>query len=149
MGVYEGTIRQPPPQRSRGPSILSNADGAFPSVQVVTHSYSHSVPRKRGLAEWMWTLTGHNREPAVKRDNVGELQIMLPSQITDQSHSGDVCLLEESPYRILRVSEMFIALRIFIYSSLHSIKIIQMADLMPRAFSTSQPEGMMDLHVRR
>ncbi|CAH0401828.1 unnamed protein product [Chilo suppressalis] len=99
-----GAMRQSPSQRTRGPAILANADGAFPpAVQVVSHNYNNSAPRKRGLAEWMWTLTGHNRQPGVKRaDTVGELQIMLPMQMSE--NSGDVCLLAESPYRILRVA---------------------------------------------
>lgn len=33
----------------------------------------------------------------------GEMQVMLPQNLDNQT-SGEVCLLAESPYRILRVS---------------------------------------------
>ncbi|XP_060809510.1 transient receptor potential cation channel subfamily A member 1 [Amyelois transitella] len=94
--------RQPP--RSGGPAVVASAGCGVPPVPIFSHD-SHSVPRKRGLAEWMWTLTGHNREPRPKLDHGGELQIMLPSKDQDKLNSGEVCLLAESPYRILRAAE--------------------------------------------
>lgn len=51
----------------------------------------------------MWTLTGQNRQNREQVDPGGELQIMLPSQ-PERVNSGEVCLLAESPFRILRVS---------------------------------------------
>ncbi|CAB3226225.1 unnamed protein product [Arctia plantaginis] len=100
MWLFGGRTARPPQQLPpRGPAILSAPDGAVPSVQVISHNCG-STPRKRGLAEWVWTITGHrNREKA--QDPGGELQIMLPSQ-PDRVNSGDVCLLAESPFRILR-----------------------------------------------
>ncbi|KAF9817178.1 hypothetical protein SFRURICE_013966, partial [Spodoptera frugiperda] len=53
------------------------------------------------LEEWVWTLTGQNRQNREKVDPGGELQIMLPAQ-PDKPTSGEVCLLAESPFRILR-----------------------------------------------
>ncbi|XP_059055068.1 transient receptor potential cation channel subfamily A member 1 [Achroia grisella] len=53
----------------------------------------------------MWSLTGHNRESRIKIDYGGELQSMLPHQAPDRLNSGEVCLLAESPYRILRAAE--------------------------------------------
>lgn len=55
----------------------------------------------------MWTLTGgdRRREPQAKSaECASELQIMLPTRGPDALSAGDVCLLAESPYRILRVS---------------------------------------------
>ncbi|CAH0716261.1 unnamed protein product, partial [Brenthis ino] len=85
-----------------GPAIVSAADGAVPSVQVVSQMYN-VMPRKRGLFGWLWALSGHHREPCMKLPDVGgEMQMMLPNQVPDAITSGDVCLLTESPYRILR-----------------------------------------------
>lgn len=47
-------------------------------------------------------MTGSRHPPRGKMDYGAELQIMLT---TDRNNSGDVCLLTESPYRILRVSD--------------------------------------------
>ncbi|XP_026747288.1 transient receptor potential cation channel subfamily A member 1 isoform X3 [Trichoplusia ni] len=54
--------------------------------------------------EWVWTLTGQNRQNREQVDPGGELQIMLPSQ-PERVNSGEVCLLAESPFRILRAAE--------------------------------------------
>ncbi|CAH1647464.1 unnamed protein product [Spodoptera littoralis] len=102
MWLLGGGAARPAQQRPcRGPAILSTPDGAMPSVQVITHNFS-TTPRKRGLAEWVWTLTGQNRQNREKVDPGGELQIMLPAQ-PDKPTSGEVCLLAESPFRILRL----------------------------------------------
>ncbi|XP_035438055.2 transient receptor potential cation channel subfamily A member 1 isoform X2 [Spodoptera frugiperda] len=104
MWLLGGGAARPAQQRAcRGPAILSTPDGAMPSVQVITHNFS-TTPRKRGLAEWVWTLTGQNRQNREKVDPGGELQIMLPAQ-PDKPTSGEVCLLAESPFRILRAAE--------------------------------------------
>ncbi|XP_050360802.1 transient receptor potential cation channel subfamily A member 1 [Nymphalis io] len=63
------------------------------------------MPRKRGVIGWLWALTGHRREPCMKPDVGGEMQVMLPNQAHDLVSAGDVCLLAESPYRILRAAE--------------------------------------------
>ncbi|XP_047040389.1 transient receptor potential cation channel subfamily A member 1 isoform X3 [Helicoverpa zea] len=104
MWLLGGGAARPVPQRTvRGPAILSTPDGAVPPVQVITHNFG-TTPRKRGLAEWVWTLTGQNRHNREKVDPGGELQIMLPAQ-PDKAASGEVCLLAESPFRILRAAE--------------------------------------------
>ncbi|XP_045784987.1 transient receptor potential cation channel subfamily A member 1 [Maniola jurtina] len=64
-----------------------------------------AMPRKRGLMGWLWTLSGHRREPHAKADPGGEMQVMLPNQGNERVNSGEVCLLAESPYRILRAAE--------------------------------------------
>ncbi|KAJ8737901.1 hypothetical protein PYW08_000496 [Mythimna loreyi] len=99
-----GAARTPPQRAVRGPAILATPDGAVPQVQCITHNYA-TAPRKRGLAEWVWTLTGQNRHNREKVDPGGELQIMLPAQ-PDKATSGEVCLLAESPFRILRVYQL-------------------------------------------
>ncbi|KAL0851782.1 hypothetical protein ABMA28_000092 [Loxostege sticticalis] len=77
------------------------------SVSVIAQKSSF-MPEKCTVLEWMWTLTGQNREGArVKRDHMSELQIMLPPPPPIMANSGDVCLLAESPYRILRVNYAF------------------------------------------
>lgn len=53
--------------------------------------------------DWVLRLTGRSHSPRGKMDYGGELQIMLPP---DRNNSGEVCLLAESPYRILRVSTL-------------------------------------------
>nr|XP_034839618.1 transient receptor potential cation channel subfamily A member 1 [Maniola hyperantus] len=57
------------------------------------------------MAGWLWTLSGHRREPHAKADPGGEMQSMLPNQGNERVNSGEVCLLAESPYRILRAAE--------------------------------------------
>lgn len=64
-------------------------------------------PQITCFQEWVWTLTGQNRHNREKVDPGGELQIMLPAQ-PDKAISGEVCLLAESPFRILRVSQLLI-----------------------------------------
>ncbi|XP_052746471.1 transient receptor potential cation channel subfamily A member 1 [Bicyclus anynana] len=90
--------------RDIGPAIVATADVVTPPVHVVSHMYN-TMPRKRGLLGWLWTLTGHRRETRMKTDPGGEMQIMLPNQGNERVNSGDVCLLAESPYRILRAAE--------------------------------------------
>ncbi|XP_069364623.1 transient receptor potential cation channel subfamily A member 1 [Maniola hyperantus] len=65
----------------------------------------NAMPRKTGLMGWLWTLSGHRREPHAKADPGGEMQSMLPNQGNERVNSGEVCLLAESPYRILRAAE--------------------------------------------
>ncbi|KAL0902155.1 hypothetical protein ABMA27_000097 [Loxostege sticticalis] len=48
MFLFGGTKQSP--QRTRGPAILSSADGAMPTVQIVSSTSFNTVPRKKGLA---------------------------------------------------------------------------------------------------
>lgn len=56
------------------------------------------------LQEFMWSLAGRDGHRE-KVDAGGELQIMLQSE-KERISSGDVCLLAESPFRILRVLKL-------------------------------------------
>nr|XP_026500855.1 transient receptor potential cation channel subfamily A member 1 [Vanessa tameamea] len=104
MWLFRTKRERLPTSTCDGPAIVSTPDGAVPAVQVVSQMYN-VMPRKRGLIGWLWALTGHRREPCMKPDVGGEMQVMLPNQAQDIVSSGDVCLLAESPYRILRAAE--------------------------------------------
>lgn len=83
-------------------SILSISQYKIPYIpakQKNNETYQQCI----SFQEWVWTLTGQNRQNREKVDPGGELQIMLPAQ-PDKPTSGEVCLLAESPFRILRVS---------------------------------------------
>ncbi|VVC86120.1 unnamed protein product [Leptidea sinapis] len=93
------------PVHNNGPATVSSAEEISSCVQVNIYNDDH---RKAGFSEyclkaWLRRLPGFRRSRRTKiSDPGGELQIMLPN--TDRMASGDVCLLTESPYRILRVS---------------------------------------------
>ncbi|CAH2035068.1 unnamed protein product, partial [Iphiclides podalirius] len=73
-----------------------------PSEQAVTQN-TDQAPRE-GFFGWFWTHIGRRRGQRDKAptDPAGELQVMLPNQPSELSNSGEVCLISESPYRILR-----------------------------------------------
>ncbi|CAH2103606.1 unnamed protein product [Euphydryas editha] len=104
MWLFRKKRERPSSATCDGPAIVSSADGAVPAVEVVSQMYN-AMPRKRGLIEWLWAHTGHRRESRMKTDVGGEMQMMLPNHTQDGINAGDVCLLAESPYRILRVND--------------------------------------------
>ncbi|XP_045509568.1 transient receptor potential cation channel subfamily A member 1 [Colias croceus] len=96
-----GDMQQPDPRPCNGPAIVS-ADA--PTAQVATNNVFNEASRKSGIANWLWNLTGRRRQRREKMgDPGGEMQVMLTTP--DRVNSGDVCLLTESPYRILRAAE--------------------------------------------
>ncbi|XP_050683813.1 transient receptor potential cation channel subfamily A member 1 [Leptidea sinapis] len=89
------------PVHNNGPATVSSAEEISSCVQVNIYNDDH---RKAGFSAWLRRLPGFRRSRRTKiSDPGGELQIMLPN--TDRMASGDVCLLTESPYRILRAAE--------------------------------------------
>ncbi|CAK1554642.1 unnamed protein product [Leptosia nina] len=103
MWLFRGT-RPANPTPLRGPSVVATADGGTPNVQVVSNMFNES-PDKPGVINWIRSLMGrHGRQRRQKvTDPGGEMQMMLIKK--DRANSGDVCLLAESPFRILRAAE--------------------------------------------
>ncbi|XP_061382460.1 transient receptor potential cation channel subfamily A member 1 isoform X1 [Danaus plexippus] len=89
--------------RDVNPPIVATPDRTDP-VPVLSQ-INNLMPRKRGLIAWLWSVTGRHREPRMKMDPGGELQVMLPHQIQDRITSGDVCRMSDSPYRIHKAAE--------------------------------------------
>ncbi|XP_037299699.1 transient receptor potential cation channel subfamily A member 1 isoform X2 [Manduca sexta] len=89
-----------PAQRGQHPSIFTTEEN------IGSQPTTYKNTRERRVFEWIRSITGRNRHVDEKSpDPGGELQIMLPAQALDRTNSGDVCLLAESPFRILRAAE--------------------------------------------